>query len=233
MAPQANTQSNIALLSGCTGHALDRAAIAAVIEIATALRHSITILPPQCCGSLHRHAGDLETATALQSAMRNTLEAAGDTTIVHLNSGCDQQVRMIAGIAKRPALTVLQWLTAQSASLRFRQSAERVALHHPCTSSQSERQAVERLLRMVPGLDIRILDQHAGCCGAAGDQFLRDTERADAFVTRWLAGYASSNASIILSSNIGCSLQLSNQDTISATIMHPVVFLASLMEPSA
>lgn len=229
----AQPPASLVIISGCTGHALDSDALAALAACAQWLGVEASILPGQCCGALHTHMGDSARATDLGAQLKLQIRSSKAAMAVHLNTGCDTHIRQLLATQDVPAFSAMQWLAQHADQLCFRASNDAVAIHHPCTAGQAERAALVGLLSRVPGLKWRTLDQHAGCCGAAGDQFLRDPNRAEQFSSRWLQDWLRAREPLVLSSNIGCTTQISRHPEFSATILHPIVFLASLLEPKS
>lgn len=179
-----------------------------------------------CCGALHAHAGDVDTAQRL--ADRNARAFAGARQVLTLASGCHEAV---AGAMPAGALATdaIAFLAARADALPLRECRERVALHVPCTQRNVVRSAAatRALLARVPGLEIVELDAGFGCCGAAGTQMATDPERAERFRAPLLEQLATSGATRLLSANIGCRLHFANATAV--PVQHPLEFLATLL----
>jgi len=99
-----------------------------------------------------------------------------------------------------------------------------VALHLPCTQRVLKSDAaLRRLLSHVPDLNLIELPD-TGCCGAAGLHMLVEPERAAKLRTPLFDAFEATQATEILSSNLGCRLHLANGAKI--PIRHPIEFLA-------
>lgn len=179
-----------------------------------------------CCGTLHAHAGNVGTATALGTRNRDAF--AGADIVLTLASGCHEAVAQgLEGQAD--VVDALAFLAARADRLAFRPTHERVALHLPCTQRTIVRSdgATRALLARVPGLEIVVLDAGFGCCGAAGTQMLTDPARADAYRAPLLEQLAASGATRLLSANLGCRLHFANAARV--PVQHPLEFLAQCL----
>jgi len=125
-------------------------------------------------------------------------------------------------------------LAAHAERLRFRPLSARVAVHLPCTQSNVARSddALLRLLRRVPGLDVAPLPKPPHCCGAAGTHVLEFPERAARLREDTLRQVAALAPQRLLSSNIGCRLHLAAgmQNERDWPHQHPLVLLAQQLE---
>ncbi|MFD0725287.1 (Fe-S)-binding protein [Lysobacter brunescens] len=211
----------VAIFTGCVARSYETGLHAAIARLLAALGQRAVFPDGQgCCGALHAHAGDADTAAAL--AARNRAAFAGIATVLTLASGCHEAV---AG-AVPGARDAIDHLAEHADSLRFVPRPERVALHLPCSQRNvvGSDATLRRLLARVPGLEIVVLDAGFGCCGAAGTQMLTNPERADRFRQPLLAQLAASGATRLLSANIGCRLHLGRGITL--PVQHPLELLA-------
>ncbi|HTI96765.1 MAG TPA: (Fe-S)-binding protein, partial [Rudaea sp.] len=120
-------------------------------------------------------------------------------------------------------------------TLKFRALAETIALHTPCTQRNVARAdaAIARLLARIPQLKIDALPAPPGCCGAAGDYFLRHPDIADSLRSQTLDGVLATRAETLVTSNVGCRIFLGNGlrgRGSSTAVIHPLVLLARQLE---
>ncbi|MBX9400151.1 (Fe-S)-binding protein [Lysobacter sp. BMK333-48F3] len=224
-APARVPEARAAVFVGCVAGAYERPLREALARLAGAAGLALDTPAGQgCCGALHAHAGDPAGAAALAAANRAAF--AGHATVLTLASGCHESVaRSVAGV--RDALEVL---AERGERLRFRPTAQRVALHLPCSQRNLSRSApaLRRLLARVPQLQVVELDAGYGCCGASGSQMLTDPARAADFRAPLLEQFASSGATVLLSANIGCRLHLAGGTAL--PVRHPLEFLAEHLD---
>ena len=170
-------------------------------------------------------ASGLGSGAAVCTALVRALaEFAGQTLVLCLASGCQQQLaRSLDDVA--PVSDALVHLDSLGERLRFRSAqGRRIALHLPCSQRVlGGVAALRRLLARVPELDLLELPD-TGCCGAAGLHMLEEPGRAARLREPLLAALARSGAVELLSANIGCRLHLAGAARM--PVRHPIDFLA-------
>jgi glycolate oxidase iron-sulfur subunit len=214
------------LFVGCVAGAYETNVRAALMQLCAAAGVHIHVPAGQgCCGSLHAHAGDADTAARLGAANRAAF--AGAARVLTLASGCHAQ---LAESIDAPTSDALHLLAERRARLRFRPRPERIALHLPCTQRSASRSetALRTLLAQVPALEVVALDAGSGCCGAAGTRMLTDPAQATSLRAPLLTQLVASGATRLLSANIGCRLHLGNGTDL--PVQHPLEFLAECLD---
>jgi glycolate oxidase iron-sulfur subunit len=231
-APPASTAAfmtegpTVALFAGCAGRCFEAPLRAQLGALCNALGYRIVTAPGQtCCGTLHRHGGDADTATRLTA--NNARALTGADHVLTLASGCHEAVAAAAG-ADGHAEDALAFLARHVDRLEWAACPDRVAVHLPCTQRNVVRStpALRRLLGAVPGLQALELTAGSGCCGAAGTAMLEDPARAAGYRQPLLDQLTGSGATRLLSANLGCRLHLAGGTTI--PVEHPLEFLLRL-----
>ena len=215
--------ATVALFVGCVAGPYESETRAALVRLLGAVGTSAAVPAGQgCCGTAAAHAGDVAGANRLGRANRNAF--ARHQRILSLASGCQ------AGLAESLAGTALvedaiAFFEERSEPLQFRSArGRRVALHLPCTQRVLKSDAaLRRLLTRIPDLDVVELPD-TGCCGAAGLHMLAEPERAARLRAPLLIAADATQATEILSANIGCRLHLANGSKI--PVRHPIDFLS-------
>jgi FAD/FMN-containing dehydrogenase/Fe-S oxidoreductase len=131
---------------------------------------------PLCCGRTFLAAGLVDEAKA---EARRVLEALGPWArrgipIVGLEPSCllglrDEYQVMLAGteVLARNSFLFEEYLAREPGSLEFRETKREVLLHGHCHQKAFDAMpAVEKVLRMVPGLTVETVQ--TSCCGMAG-----------------------------------------------------------------
>ncbi len=222
--PISRSAEHVALMSGCTGGSLDVEALGAAEKLFRHCGLNVQCLPPQCCGALARHSGDLQRAASLGDSLRNSLISTNAQYCTGIATGCAAHcVELTGDIA--PYRDPMEMLWSHRANLRFHGDRRTVALHLPCTQrmSPSSVQATQELLRLVPDLKLVTLPHRGRCCGGAGTYFLDHAKTAEQLRQPVLDDLAQSGAQLVLSANIGCRLQIANG--CSVPVQHPLEFL--------
>jgi len=239
-APQAApVHGTVGLFIGCVAACADRDVHAAARHLLAALGYAV-VEPAQagCCGALALHGGDVAGAQALAAPTRDAFAAAGVDTVLVSASGCFGTLRdrvfKDSGVRVRE---IHEFLAADErfAQLTFRPLAARIALHTPCTQANVARagDAVRRVLQRIPQMDIVALPEAPGCCGAAGDYFLRHAPIADALRAEKLDQAGALAPDLLVTSNVGCRIWLDNglrQRGVQVPVLHPIALLAQQLD---
>lgn len=221
--PMTDPTATTVLFVGCLARRYEAPLRQAALAVLRAAGVTAAVPDGQtCCGALHRHAGDPDTADALAATNRTAL--AGRTLALTLASGCHADVAKGLG-SNWHVQDLLVFLAERAGSIAWRPAVGRVVLHLPCTQRTvpGSVAATRRLLMALPGIDLIELPD-TGCCGAAGSHMLDFPVRAAAFRKPIVEAVQRSGADTLLSANIGCRLHLDASTTI--TVMHPIEYLA-------
>jgi glycolate oxidase iron-sulfur subunit len=237
---------SVSLFIGCVSELAEQQALRDGITMLTRLGYEVRVPRLQtCCGALHQHNGLSKPAQSL--AARNLASFGNDyLAIVGTSSGCTATLREYAELV--PAsdcenfTSRVQDIGVFLASaegwerLRFRPLAQTVAVHEPCTLRNVLKggAAAHTLLARIPQLKIQALAGNARCCGAAGSYFLTETGTADKLAADKLASITQSMPDWLVSSNVGCALQLGGalrRAGQSIPVLHPVSLLVRQLEP--
>jgi glycolate oxidase iron-sulfur subunit len=196
----------------------------------------------RCCGALHAHAGDDETARRLARANVAAFERSGDAYIAVNAAGCGAMMKEYGALlADDP-----DWHDrAVSVSRRVRDVSELLAeagpmpggalpltvtYDAPCHLLHAQRIVTPplQLLAAIPGLALVPLEGSEHCCGSAGIYNLVEPEVSDRVLEPKLANIAATRASLVVTGNPGCLMQIGaglHQSGIAARAVHPVDLL--------
>ena len=246
-----SARGHVALFTGCISRAIDGDTLQSSITLLNRLGYRVTLPAGQtCCGALHAHNGELEGALALTRQNLRAFAAQSYDAIIHVASGCGAQLleyHKLPGltpeeqdIAKAFAastrdinqfLCELEW----PADITFTTLQKKVAVHIPCTLRNVLRQEHRplSLLQRIPGLDISVVPDRYGCCGAAGSHMLEHPAMANALRSDKLEAIQQLKPDILASSNIGCALHLSSglrAAGLSTEVLHPVTLLCRQLQ---
>lgn len=232
-------RQRVALFTGCFSSVMEQRVQQAAIDVFTALDIEVIIPEGQgCCGALHRHSGELDTAAKL--ARKNIAAFSVDQAdaIVNTSSGCSAGLKAYSDWLEgdelpTPVMDVSHYLTTvlKHRLVAFERLSLKVALHTPCTLRQGEGQeaAVAELLQKIPGLEIVPLSGQPRCCGAGGSQMLSQPEMADALRDDMVKEIGAMGADVVISSNLGCAMHLRAgmvNAGLDLPLLHPVQLIA-------
>ncbi|MGH9752451.1 MAG: heterodisulfide reductase-related iron-sulfur binding cluster [Blastocatellia bacterium] len=179
-----------------------------------------------CCGALHAHAGDLETARELArrniDAFERFLTTSGSATIIINAAGCGALLKEYGELLKddaRYAERAIRFsasvrdVTEFLASGDIRQGAEikrRVTYDAPCHLYHAQRvmTAPQQVLASIPGLEYKQLEGMQDCCGGAGIYNLSEPEMSESLLADKIGKVKATEAETLVTANPGCHMQL-------------------------
>lgn len=190
-----------------------------------------------CCGALHAHAGDRETAKRLAARNVAAFAAAGVDVVISNAAGCGAALREVGewlpatgDVLARRVRDVSEFLDAEGLRPPPTPFPRRVCYDDPCHLLHGQRveAAPRRLLRQIPGLVLVAHDDSAACCGAAGIYNLTHPEMSRAVLARKMRSLASADPDVIATGNPGCMMQLRAgvvEHGLRAEVLHPVTLM--------
>jgi glycolate oxidase iron-sulfur subunit len=176
-----------------------------------------------CCGALHAHAGEHDTALQLARRTVAAFEAAAVERVIVNTSGCGAHMKsygvLLAGDpawAERAARfaagveDISEFLAREPLRGPLRPVARTVTYHDPChvVHGQRIRREPRALLAQVPGLTVVDLPEADWCCGSAGTYNLTQPEMAGRLQQRKVSHVLSTGAGAVVTSNPGCIIQI-------------------------
>jgi glycolate oxidase iron-sulfur subunit len=237
------SRGTFALLRGCVMEGLFTSANRATERTLVANDYTAVAAPDQhCCGALHAHAGDLETARVLARRNIAAFETSGAEYVVTNAAGCGALLKEYGHLlADDP-----EWSArAADFSLRARDASEllaaagprvgaplahRVTYDAPCHLQHAQRVATAplRVLDAIPGLERVALADSDQCCGSAGIYNLLEPALSAAVLAPKIAHIELTGASLVATGNPGCLMQIGagmRRAGHSARTIHPVELL--------
>ncbi len=241
--PATGTRGKTAILRGCVMEGLFSETNRATERVLAVNGYAMTDAPGQrCCGALHAHAGDLDTARKLARRNIRAFEQSGAQWIAVNAAGCGAMMKEYAHLlADDPA-----WVERAAAlSARVRDVSElladagpmtggtlpfKVTYDAPCHLQHAQRitHAPLAVLSAIPGLDLVPLHESDQCCGAAGIYNLIEPETSDLVLDRKLGHIAETGARFVATGNPGCLMQIGAgliRDGSETRSIHPVDLL--------
>ncbi len=183
-----------------------------------------------CCGALHAHAGDLETARNLAriniDAFEPLLNAGGEAqnppTIIINAAGCGAILKEYGELLKddpryseraRRFSEGVRDVTEFLVQGEVRRGAvidRHVTYDAPCHLYHAQRvmTAPQRLLATIPGLKYTPLEGMQDCCGGAGIYNLSEPEMSESLLSDKIDKVKATGADVLVTANPGCHMQL-------------------------
>jgi glycolate oxidase iron-sulfur subunit len=214
----------VGLLTGCVQGTFFPDVNAATVRVLAAEGCDVVVPRRQsCCGALSAHAGRAPEAGRFAKSVIETFEAADVDTVVVNAAGCGSHLKESGhhlrdepGWAERAEALAARTMDISELLDELGPVAPRhplpmtVAYQDAChlAHAQSVRDQPRRLLRGVPGLEIRELAESEICCGSAGTYNLLHAEPARELGERKARAVLATGARIMVTANPGCWMQV-------------------------
>ncbi len=231
------------LLTGCVMEGLFAGTNRATTRTLVTNGYSVIETEGQrCCGALHAHAGDDDTARALARANIAAFERSNADFIAVNAAGCGATMKEYGQLlsadpawrerAHKVAAKVrdVSELLAAAGPRPGGALALSVTYDAPCHLLHAQRIASPPLavLAAVPGLELVPLEGSEHCCGSAGIYNLIEPDVSDRVLSPKLANIAATRAPLVATGNPGCLMQIGaglHQARIRCRVIHPVDLL--------
>ena len=175
-----------------------------------------------CCGALHDHAGDREYAKKLARNNVDALEDGSETPIIVNAAGCGAMLKEYGDLLEDEVEYAER---AKTFSSRIQDVTEflakqelvpgavlpyRVTYDAPCHMYHAQKIQTEplKMLEAIPRLDFVPLKDSERCCGSGGIYNLTHPEIADEILSPKLDEIEKTGASVVLTANPGCHMQI-------------------------
>jgi glycolate oxidase iron-sulfur subunit len=236
--------TRVALLRGCVMEGLFRETNRATERVL--VRNDCQLLTAEdqtCCGALHSHAGELETARELARKNIDAFLNCGADRIIVNAAGCGAAMKEYGGLLADDPMYAER---ARDLSSKVRDVSEflieagirspsgrlerRVAYDAPCHLIHAQRitQAPLDVLRAIPGLELVPLRSFETCCGGAGIYNLQHPELSGDILRDKIASISESGADTVVTANPGCIMQIGAgilMTGLKVDVVHPVELL--------
>lgn len=236
-------RAKVALFLGCVADALQPETNAATARVLR--RNGCEVHVPRsqaCCGAIHYHSGAEVPALALARQNLAAFNPDDYDAIVVNAAGCGAMLKDYEhllhssadrDLAKRfvsKVRDVSEFLFSLGPIAPENPLPLRVAYHDAChlCHGQQIRTQPRALLEMIPGLELRPLEESEICCGAAGTYNLTQPEMSERLGRRKMSHLAKTGAQCAATGNIGCILQIARQvkeTGASMEVVHPIDLL--------
>ncbi len=226
---QGTRRRTVGLLTGCVQGTFFPDVNAATVRVLAAEGCEVVVPRRQsCCGALSAHAGREQESVDFAKQVVSAFEAAGVDTVVVNAAGCGSnlkeyghQLRDEPGWAQRAeALAAKVRDVTELLDEIATENGGPVATRHPLPTTiayqdachlahaQGVRDQPRRLLRGIPGVELRELVEAEICCGSAGTYNLLHPEPARELGERKARAVLGTGARLMVTANPGCWMQV-------------------------
>ncbi|HTR81605.1 MAG TPA: (Fe-S)-binding protein [Bacteroidota bacterium] len=242
--PSGAVKHRVAFLSGCIMNVAFSDINRDTVDVL--LKNECEVVIPrrqECCGSLHAHNGDFETARALARHNIDIFLKSNVDAIVMNSAGCGafmkeyERYLVDDGLYAEKAREVsskVKDLTEFLIEIDFKKPSSilkgRVTYHDACHLAHAQKVTSEprSILNAISGLDIVELPEAAWCCGSAGIYNVVRYEDSMKFLERKISNLRATAAEIIVTNNPGCISQIKyglSQKGIAGEVVHIATIL--------
>jgi glycolate oxidase iron-sulfur subunit len=216
----------VGMLLGCVQREFYPGVNAATARVLAAEGCEVVVPEDQgCCGALSVHAGREAEGLGYARALIDTFSAAGVERIVANSAGCGSTMKDYAHLladdpeyAERAAEFAAKTRDISEVLAELEPVAPRhplpmtVAYHDAChlRHAQGVKAQPRAVLATIPGLVVKEIAEGDMCCGSAGIYNLTNPEPARELGDRKAANVAATGAQLLVTSNPGCLLQITD-----------------------
>ena len=179
-----------------------------------------------CCGALHVHIGERETARGLAKQNMEIFEALDLDAIIINAAGCGSTLKEYPHLFRDDPIwhdravafsnkmrDINEWLVEigiETSTLG--ELPLRVTYQDPChlVHGQGIRNQPRQLLRAIPGLNLVELKDSDVCCGSAGIYNLTHPEFSEKILDWKMPEVEKTGASVLVAPNPGCAMQIAS-----------------------
>ncbi len=221
----------VSVFTGCVMEGLFKHANDATKRVLRINGGQLDPVPEQvCCGALHAHAGDVETARKLArqniDAFDEFLRAGNNVknlpTIIINAAGCGALLKEYGELLKHDAqyaerarlfssrVKDITEFLAQGGLVQGAPIQKKVTYDAPCHLYHAQRvtNAPQQLLAAIPGLEYKPLEGLQDCCGGAGIYNLSEPEMSGKILSDKMSKVKATEAELLVTANPGCHMQL-------------------------
>jgi glycolate oxidase iron-sulfur subunit len=217
-------RARVAFFAGCIANVTFTELNNATIRVLTANGCEV-IVPDQqfCCGALAAHAGVRESARELARKNLRAFAIGEFDAILTNAAGCGSTLKEYSHLFtenepeygnalsfERKVRDVTEFLAEVGLSSTLKPLNAQVTYQDSChlLHGQKVRDAPRQLLRTIPNLQFVELPYSDICCGSAGIYTVTQTEASLELLAQKMTNAKSTGASIIVTANPGCLLQM-------------------------
>ena len=244
---QGTKRYRVGMILGCVQRLFFASVNQATVRVLTANGCEVVIPQSQgCCAALPAHQGQEAQAQALTKQMIDSFNAEDLDAIIINAAGCghtlkeyghiladDAQYAQKAEVFAAKVKDIQEFLAGIELSTELAPvaSAElNIVYQDACHLLHGQKISLQprQLLRKIPGIKLREPIDAALCCGSAGIYNMLQPETADELGKQKANNLINTGASLIVSPNPGCSLQIQkhlNLQNSNLPIMHPIELL--------
>ncbi|MBT5832765.1 MAG: (Fe-S)-binding protein [Candidatus Latescibacteria bacterium] len=242
-----STKYRVGLISGCIQDIAFSEINADTIYVLQ--KNECEVVLPQaqvCCGSLHGHNGEIETAKELARKNIDAFNAETFDVIITNAGGCGSHLKQYDHLLSDDpnyAQRAKTWSSKVKDIHEFlveidfqppkkNGGLQSVTYHASCHLSHGQKIKTQpiQILKSIPGIDFKELIESEWCCGSAGIYNITQPEMSMKLLDRKMNHIKSTGTHVVATANPGCMVQIDHGTERCDTpiqIKHPITLLAN------
>lgn len=256
--PGVPSLGRVGLFTGCVMDVSEAAVHESTVRLLRAIGYHVVVPEEQgCCGALHVHSGDRQTAKGLAEANRNAFSEANVDLVVTNAAGCSAQLKDYHHLFPKndpehnkdwkglgtKVVDILELLSRhpeEVARLAWRSEEDVVLYDAPCHLMHAQKIDTNprQLVNSLPGVKLVPLTESNWCCGSAGIYNLLQPDLAGEVLQRKIDSVretlaANPKATTLVTGNPGCLYQIRagiREAKLPLRVIHPAVYLAERLQ---
>ena len=224
--------NSIGIFTGCATSIFQKNVANSCIEILKKNNINSEIIKNiECCGSLDYNSGRIKNGIKHRNATMKVFNNKKYKKIIGYASGCSTFINKSKKTTNfQDATSYIVDILSNSKNNNFKITNKIICLHKPCTSKSAEIDFTKLLsiLNKVPSLKILTFSDDY-CCGAGAQNLIHNRDNSIDIIKPKIDFIKSNAIEIVLTYNIGCSLNFINSININnidkIQVMHPLTFL--------
>ena len=235
-------RARVGLFLGCVADAMFPETNAATARVLQQNGCEVVIPRSQaCCGAIHYHSGAEEPAVELARKNMEAFKPDEFDAIIVNAAGCGAMLKEYGHLLPKAdheagerfsakVKDISEFLVALGPIAPTNPLPQTVTYHDAChlCHGQQIRSQPRQLLSLIPGLELKPLEESEICCGAAGTYNLTQPEMSQRLGRRKAQHLQATGADTVATGNVGCILQIARQLKEAGSPMqvaHPVDLL--------
>jgi len=238
------SSGRVGMLKGCVQDLFFRDVNQDTIDVLERNGYEVFI-PGQdiCCGSVHGHNGNLETARLLAKQLIDIFTEAGVDYIILNSAGCgaymkeyknlfadDKSYQSVAATFSNRVKDIMEFLHEKGWKRPRKVHNLSVTYHDPCHLVHTQKIAAQprAIINSINGITYTELTEASWCCGSAGIYNIVRFDDSMKILKRKIDNIRATGAEWIVTGNPGCMIQLMygiKKYNLNMKVIHPVSLL--------
>jgi glycolate oxidase iron-sulfur subunit len=221
---QGTKRARVALLSGCVMPLVNGPEMRAVTRVLA--RNGCEVVVPAgqvCCGAIHSHVGDLDSAREMARRNIDVFLGSGVNAVVNAAAGCGSRMKEYGHLLKDDdryrdramefsALVkdIHEFLVELPFTPPKGRLSCRVTYQDSCHLAHAQRikDAPRELIDAIPGVEFVEMNESLQCCGAGGTYSITEPEFSMGVLDAKMQAVKETGAQVLATANPGCLVQL-------------------------